>query len=277
MAVGKYFSEISVREEKTFDVPREKLIVVIKIFSMEVLFMLRKILFGALTLLLAMSLVGCGAKKDAAKKDDAAAPKTEEKVEAPTGAPDKAVLAYAQLYAYGIIEDENMKAAGMTDKDVEKVQNQVIAPIVETFSTYSLSQESVDAMTKQYVEKLHTTMDIKATVKKEDATNPVVELTATTINREETAKAFEMNEDLSTLAAAYGELQAQGLTEEQLKDSADYQQFALESIAKYIDTFPLNPESSIEVTCAAVEGSDGKMYWAPQNPEAVAKFVTGQK
>lgn len=238
--------------------------------------MLRKVLFGALTLLLALCLVGCGGdKKDDAKKDNA--PKAEEKAAAPEGSPDKAVLAYAQLYAYGVIEDENMKAAGMTDADVEKVQEQVIAPLIESFKQYPLSDESVAEMTGQYVAKLHVGMDMKATVKKEDATNPVVELTATTINQAGAAKVAENNADLVSLGTAYGELQAQGLTEEQLKESPEFQQFALDSINKFIDEFPLNPESSIEVTCKAVQGSDGKMYWAPEDPAAVAKFVTGQK
>lgn len=240
--------------------------------------MFRKILFGALTLLLTLTLVGCGGKKDAAsgdaKKDDA--PKAEEKV-AVEGSADKAVLAYAQLYAYGIIEDENMKAAGMTEKDVEEVQNKVIAPIVEAFKQYPLSEESVAEMTGQYVAKLHTAMDMKATIKKEDAKNPVVELTATTINQEGAAKVAETNEDLVALGTAYGELQAQGLTAEQLKESAEFQQFALESIDNFINEFPLNPEQTLEVTCEAVEGSDGKKYWAPKDPEAIAKFVTGQK
>ena len=240
--------------------------------------MFRKILFGALTLLLAMCLVGCGGKKDdGAKKDDAAAPKAEETVKAPEGAPDKAVLAYAQLYAYGIIEDENQAAAGMTEKDIEAVQDQVLSPIVDTFKQYPLSDESVAEMTGQYVAKLHAAMDMKATVKKDDATNPVVELTATTINQEGAAKVAETNTDLVALGTAYGELQAQGLTEAQLKESAEFQQFALESIDKFINEFPLNPETSIEVTCEAVEGSDGKLYWAPKDPQAVAKFVTGQK
>ena len=236
--------------------------------------MFRKVLFGALTLLLALSLVGCGGNKggDAEKKDDAQ--KAEVTVE---GTPDKAVLAYAQLYAYGVIEDENQKAAGMTEADIEKVQEQVVAPLVQSFSQYPLSEESVSTMTAQYIEKLHAAMDMKATVKTEDKEHPVVELKATTINQEGAAKVAESNEDLVALGAAYGELQAQGLTEEDLKTSPDFQAFALESIDKFINEFPLNEEATLEVTCKAVEGSDGKMYWAPENPEAVAKFVTGQK
>ena len=237
--------------------------------------MLRKVLLGALTILLALCLVGCGGdeKKDDAKKDEAAT-KTEEN--APMGSPDKAVLAYAQLYAYGVIEDENMEAAGMTDKDVEKIQEQVIAPLVESFKGYPLSDESIAEMTGQYVAKLHVGMNIKATVKKDDKTNPVVELKATTINQADAAKVAETNADLLALGAAYGELEAQGMTEEQIKENEEFQQFALESINKFIDEFPLNPESSIEITCKAVKGSDGKMYWAPEDSAAVAKFVTGQ-
>ena len=235
--------------------------------------MFKKILFGALTIFLALSLVGCGAKKDNAKKN----PKAEEKVSAPAGNADKAVLAYAQLYAYGVIEDENMAAAGLTDKDVEKIQDQVIAPLVESFKMYPLSDKSVEEMTAQYIAKLHTTMNMTATVKKDDNANPVVELKATTINKEGADKVAKENEDLVALGTAYGELQAQGLTEEQLKASDEFQQFALQSINNFINEFPLNPESSIEITCKAVEGSDGKMHWAPENTEAVAKFVTGQK
>ena len=236
--------------------------------------MLKKILFGALTVLLALSLVGCGGKKDAAKTDAPAEQKAEVAVE---GTPDKAVLAYAQLYAYGVIEDENQAAAGLTDADIDKVQDQVLMPIVDAFKMYPLSDESVAEMTGKYVEKLHVAMDMKATVKKEDAEHPVVELSATTINQEGAAKVAAENADLVALGNAYSELKANGLSDEDLKASADFQQFAIESIDNYINEFPLNETATLEVTCDAVKGSDDKMHWAPQNPEAVAKFVTGQK
>ena len=236
--------------------------------------MLKKILFGALTVLLALSLVGCGGKKDAAKTDAPAEQKAEVAVE---GAPDKAILAYAQLYAYGVIEDENQAAAGLTDADIDKVQDQVLMPIVDAFKMYPLSDESVAEMTGKYVEKLHVAMDMKATVKTEDKEHPVVELSATTINQEGAAKVAAENADLVALGNAYSELKANGLTDEDLKASADFQQFAIESIDNYINEFPLNETATLEVTCDAVKGSDDKMHWAPQNPEAVAKFVTGQK
>ncbi|MBR4903659.1 MAG: DUF5105 domain-containing protein [Selenomonadaceae bacterium] len=235
--------------------------------------MLRKVLFGVLTVLLALGLVGCGGNKggDAGKKEEKA---PEVVVE---GTADKAVLAYAQLYAYGDPDEDAVKAAGMTESDIESVQEQVITPLIEAFKQYPLNNDSVAAMTTQYIGKLKMAMDIKATVKTEDKEHPVVELKATTINEEGVGKVVETNTDLVALGTAYGELQAQGLTEEQLKESPEFQQFALESIDKFINEFPLNPESTLEVTCEAVQGADGKMYWAPQNPEAVAKFVTGQK
>ncbi len=236
--------------------------------------MLRKILFGALTVLLALSLVGCGAKKDANADKKDAEQKAEVTVE---GSADKAVLAYAQLYAYGVIEDENQAAAGMTQADIDKVQDQIIEPLVKSFSQYPLNEESVSTITANYIEKLHTAMDMKATVKKEDKEHPVVELTATTINQAGAAEVASNNEDLLALGAAYSELLEQGLTAEDLNASPDFQQFALESIDNFINEFPLNEEATLEVTCKAVEGSDGKMYWAPEDPEAIAKFVNGQK
>ena len=142
---------------------------------------------------------------------------------------------------------------------------------------YPLSDESVAEMTGKYVEKLHMAMDMKTTVKKDDKEHPVVELTATTINQEGAAKVAEENADLVALGTAYGELKANGLSDEDLKTSEDFQKFAMESIDNYINEFPLNETATLEVTCKAVEGSDGKMYWAPEDPTAVAKFVTGQK
>lgn len=236
--------------------------------------MIKKIVLGALTLLLAICMVGCGGKKDDNANDSK---NNNAQAEAPAYSADKAVLAYAQLFAYGIIEDENQQAAGMTENDIKEVQDQVIAPLVEAFKQYPLSDESVAEITGRYVAKLHAAMNMTATVKKDDATNPVVELTATTINQEGANEVAESNEDLVALGIAYGELQAQGLTEEQLKASPEFQQFALESIEKYINEFPLNPESSIEITCEAVTGSDGKLYWAPKDIEAVSKFVNGEK
>ena len=234
--------------------------------------MVKKILVGALTILFALCMVGCGGGDD-----KAAAPEKKADTAKVEGSADKAVMAYAQLYAFGVVEDEYMAAAGMAEKDIEAVQEQVLAPIVQAFQGYPLSDENIAEITGQYISKLSAGMDMKATIKKDDPANPVVELTATTINQEAATKVAENNENLLALGAEYGKLQAQGLTEEQIKSNPEFQKMAMEAINKFIDEFPLNEEKSVEITCEAVKGSDGKMYWAPKNPEDVAKFVTGQK
>jgi len=237
--------------------------------------MIKKFLFGALTLLLALTLVGCGAKKNAdADKKDQAAQKTE--VVTPEGSADKAVLAYAQLCAYGMPDDDALKAAGLTEKDVAAAKEKVFEPLLKSFGKYPLNDESINTIKKEYAEKLQTAMEIKAAVKTDDKEKPVVELTATTINKAGAAKIAEENADLMALAAAFDELKAQGLTDEDLKASEDFQAFALESIDKYVNEFPLNDKASLEVTCVAKKADDGKTYWAPEDISVVEKFVTGQ-
>ena len=235
--------------------------------------MFRKILFGALTLLLALGLVGCGGNKGG----DAG--KTDAKTEAVTveGTPEKAILAYAQLYAYGQVDDANKQSSSLTDADIDKAKKEIAAPIEKAFSQYPLNDESVAAVKMHYVDRLKAAMQMDATVKTEDKEHPVVELKATTINPADAMKAAEANADLTALASAFDELKAQGLTDEQLKESADFQQFALESIDNFIKEYPLANETSVEITCDAVKGSDGKMYWAPKNPAEISAFITGQK
>ena len=232
--------------------------------------MIRKVLVGVMTLLLAFCMSGCGDDSEKSAGEKSA------EVVKPEGRADKAVLAYAQLYAYGMVEDENMMAAGMTESSVNDVQEQVIAPLVQAFQGYPLSDDNVEEITSQYVAKLHVAMNMKTKIKTDDPKNPVVELTATTINKEEAVNVAENDEDLFALGVALGKLQSEGFTEEQLKDDPEFQETAMDAVEKFIDKLPLNPEQTIEVTCKAVEGSDGKIYWAPENPEEVAKFVGGQ-
>ena len=229
--------------------------------------MLRKILFGALTLLLALGMIGCGGKKDdaAAKKDTAVA------VE---GTADKAILAYAQLYAYGNPDEDAVKAAGLTEDEIKKAQEQVIGGSMFAFANFSLNKQNLESTVKQYNEKIKSKTNVKVTIKKDDKENPVVELTAATINNEASTKAGES--ELNTLNKALEELKAQGLTDEQLVASDEYQAFALESLGKIIDAVAFNAESSIEIPCVAVEKADGKKYWAPKDVEAVGKFIWGK-
>ena len=241
--------------------------------------MFKKIVFGLLTCLLALTLVGCGAKKDEAKPAADAKPEAKQETKAevakPEASADKAVLAYAQLYAYGVVEDE--KAAGMTESDTKPVEEKVIGDLLKAFSQFPLSDENVQTTTTNYIKKLHDGMEITATLKKDDPEHPVVELSAETLDVAGAMKVSQTNEDIQALTAAMQELHAQGITDEQLKENPEFQNAVLEVIDSFTNEYPLNPRASIDVTCKVAEGSDGKYYWAPEDPTAVAKFVTGQK
>lgn len=235
--------------------------------------MVKKIVFGALTLLLALCMVGCGAKKDGGetKKDDA---KTEAK--APEFSADKAILAYAQLYAYGTPDEEAVKASGLTEKELKEVQTGILGGSSFAFTNYSLNKENLEAITNKYADKLKSATNVKTTLKKDDKENPVVELTATVINNEEWSKAGETNSEFNALNKALEELKAQGLTDEQLVASDEYQTFAVESLDKVIGEIPFKAESSVEIPCVVIE-KDGKTYWAPKDVSAIENFFWNKK
>ena len=239
--------------------------------------MLKKLLFGALTCLLALSLIGCGGKKEEPKPaaDNKPAAQTETKTEAVKveSTADKAILAYAQLYAYGLAEDE--KAAGMTEADTKPVEEKVIGDLLKAFSQFPLSDENIQNATANYIQKLHNGMEIKTTLKKDDPTAPVVEVSIETIDQAGAAQAAANSEDLKALNEALQELHAQGITDDQLKENAEFQDAVLQVIDSYTNEIPLKARTSKDFTCEAVQGSDGKMYWAPKDVEALAKFVNG--
>ena len=228
--------------------------------------MLKKLLFGALTCLLALTLVGCGGKKEepkpAADNKPAAQTETKTEIAKPVVAADKAVLAYAQLFAYGVPEDP--KAAGMTDEDTKPAEEKIIGSLLQSFSQFPLSDENVQTATAAYIEKLHNGMEIQVVLKKEP-------LDVAGAN-----KVAQNNEDLKALASALEQLHAEGITDEQLKENPEFQQAVLEVIDNFTNEYPLKPRVSKEFNCKIVEGSDGKTYWAPADPAELAKFVSGQ-
>lgn len=243
--------------------------------------MFKKLTLGALTLLLALTLVGCGGKKEEPKPADpkpaaqteTAKPEAKTEAEKPAFSADKAVLAYAQLFAYGVPEDP--KAAGMTDEDLKPVQEKTIGALLQSFSAFPLSDENVQTATASYIDKLHAGMEIQAVLKKDDATKPVVEISLEPLDVEGATQVSQNSEDIQALSMALEQLHAEGITDDQLKQNPEFQEAVLEVIDNFTNEYPLKPRVSKEFTCKAVQGSDGKMYWAPENPEELAKFVSG--
>ncbi len=148
--------------------------------------------------------------------------------------------------------------------------------MLNSFRQYPISEETAQIATTEYLTKLHMLMNIRATLKVDDATNPIVELTASVQDNEGANKLAETNRDLIKMGTRLGRLRAMGMTDEQIKADEDFQKFALDCLDKFTDKFPFHAEASIEVVCQAVEGADGKNYWAPVAPETIAQFVTGQ-
>ena len=164
---------------------------------------------------------------------------------------------------------------GLTEDEIKKVQEQVIGGPMFAFANFSLSKENLESVVNQYTEKIKAKTNVKVTLKKDDAENPVVELAVSTINNDASTKAAE--EELNILNKALEELKAQGLTDEQLVASAEYQAFALESLNKIIDAYVFNAESNLEVPCVAVDKAEGKKYWAPKDISAIENFIWSKK
>ena len=73
-----------------------------------------------------------------------------------------------------------------------------------------------------------------------------------------------------------GQLKSDGATDEQLKGNSKVQKLAVTALEKYIDNIPLQAEKSLDVTCEAVEGSDGKTIWVPKDLKIFKDFIRGQ-
>ena len=118
-------------------------------------------------------------------------------------------------------------------------------------------------------------MNLKAKVKKDDSENPVVELTATPVDKAELDKLLQTNEDLLALGVVLGMAQQQGVD---VRNDASYQQGAMDVLRKFIDEIPYDEEKTLDVPCQLVKSDDGKtLHWAPKDPKAIQKFLDGEK
>lgn len=218
--------------------------------------MLRKMLICAVTLAMMICLSGCG----------------EEKVE---GTPDKAILAYAEIFMTG--DSANLAAAGFSEAYKENIRTQMIEAFSESFKDIApLDDESLAAITQKFYSRFKDEIKFQVTLKKDDAKNPVVEIKTTPPNQVEANRAAISNDELIALIGMVGQLKADGSTDEELKNNPDVQKLAVTAISKYIDNIPLQPEKTLDVTCEAVKGSDGKFLWVPKDLKVFKDFIRGQ-
>lgn len=223
--------------------------------------MSRKIFLALLTILV-LCAGGCGVDE---KKNTSA-------VTTPEFGADKAILAYAQLYAYGAPDDP--KVAGLPEKFVADAQQTIFKRFDDY---YPLDEKTLREVVKNFSATLKTRMEIKTSIKNSDAAHPVVELGAKIIDWPRALKDVDVDKNLILLRMTWGELQAQGFSDEQLRKDSQFQKLALESLSKYFGNLPLKTDAKIDVTCKISVGEDGKFYWSPEKPDELAKFITGQK
>lgn len=226
--------------------------------------MFKKSFAALMALVLAIFVTGCGGGEEPKKPE----------VQKPAYSADKAVLGYAEMYAFGV--SNHLNEAGLTEQDTKEVSDKIVGELVNSLAQFPLSDNNVAEMAGVYAGKLEKAMEIKTTLKKDDPEEPVVTLTVQTINAKGAEEVASSNPDLLALGMALGELQGEGLTLEDLKNNEAFQKSAMEAIDKFINELPLNPETSMDVVCKKVQGSDGKIYWAPSDPAAVAAFVQPQ-
>ena len=225
--------------------------------------MFKRIFACALILAAMFCMTGCGGEKPASTENNN-----------PT--PDKAVLAYAELTTYG--KSDNAAAAGLTDKEKSDISNAIITGFAKSIAEVApLSDNSLQAITKVFHEKFSKDMKFTATVKKDDAANPVVELKTTPIDYNAAVQGAGAIDEWIALVGMVGQLKADGVTDEQLKANNEVQNVAVTALTKFINAIPLQGEKTFDVTCNKVKDSDGKEHWAPADIDAFNKFLTGQK
>lgn len=214
-----------------------------------------KILICAVTLA-AMLISGCG----------------EDKV---IGTPDKAVLAYAETAMTGT--SEHLSAAGFSADESNIIRQMMTQKFIGSMNDIvPLSEASAQELAKVYFDKLKGNVTLRATLKN-DGDNPVVELTATSLDQGAALKSAGHNDEFIALLGMVGQLKVDGATDEQLKANPEVQKLAVNAIAKCINELTFLPERTFDVPCRKVTGQDGNMHWVPAAAEVLIDFLTGQK
>lgn len=212
--------------------------------------MLKKLISVSLTIFLALCLSSVYA----------ATPKT------PKYSADKAVLAYAELYAFG--KSENISATGLPNDLSKKISALIPSHLMVSFQNYPLNSENFAKVQTRLLEKLGSEVKISARLKLDDATNPVVELTANHIDQAVVDELKQNDGNFVTL-----DVMKHISTAEELAYDGEFQRIATASLLGTIDELKMTESTTLEVTCKMIETEDGKFYWMPQDIESLRQFV----
>ena len=179
---------------------------------------------------------------------------------------DKAVLGYAELYAFG--KSENLFATGLPDDLSKKISDLIPNHLMLSFKNYPLNSENFAKVRTRLIEKINNEVKISTRLKVDDATNPVVELTANHIDQAAVDEFKQQDGNFVTL-----DVMKHISTPQELAYDGEFQRLATASLLGTVDALKMTDATTLEVTCKIIETEDGNFYWMPQDIESLRQFV----
>ena len=187
---------------------------------------------------------------------------------------DKAILAYAEVYAFGYSKDS--KYIGLSKDDISEFERQVAAKFADDFKEFCLNEESLNKLTDVYVKKFKSDMKIKTSFKEKNEEAPVINLTANILNNESYENQANNDKNLQALVFSILGLKEQGKTNTDLLEDSEFQKTSVDCITNFINGLSINQRNTLYVKCKKITSEDGKIYWAPEDPEVVMNFIQGK-
>lgn len=228
--------------------------------------MAKRIIFGLLTALLALALVGCGGGDDKPAGNEKPAASSN----APATPPEEAILGIAEFSIFGNSEHDT----GMSDSDKQKIHDQVVSPSIEGFKGLYFNDENAEILAERYFAHLKDNMQISTKIIDNDPAHPIVEVSATPLDAALVQEYMATSEALAEVQGALQQLTEAGIELETLRENEEFQTQAMAYMEQYVDGIPLSAEGvkTFEVKCKLENG-----VWVPEDPAALAKFLTSQK
>ena len=196
------------------------------------------------------------------------------KDQTPKYSANKAILAYAEVYAFGSPSDS--RYIGLTKNDIAEIKRQINAKIAGDFEEFCLSEDSVNKLTDVYIKKIKSAMKIKTTIKEKSTEAPVVNLTANILNNESYENQANNDKNLQALVFSILGLKEQGKTDADLMADSTFQKTSVDCITNFINGLNINQKKTVYIKCKKITGEDGNIYWAPEEPEVIMNFVQGK-
>lgn len=217
-----------------------------------------KILFSVLSVFMIFCLTACGDEKSSTEK--------------PAYSAEKSILGWAEIEAFG--NSENVAATGMDKSQQKQISDAVVKGTTELLTAFPVSEVCLEKFVQDYFSQLPAKMNISTKMKKDDAEHPVVEVTANVIDVSKVNDIASKSENLAQITLVMEQLHEKGVTDEQIKNDAEFQQELAATFVKYLDEMPLI-QKTFDVTCKIAQGEDGNLYYVPEDGDALKKFLGG--